>query len=291
MPSRVSVLMITSAWLVVTGYSFWRDWVPYLRGDGAPVIAIDLADEAAQAVPIRWTIWRGDQPIGRLTTQMSYREADDTFLFQHLYRSLQLATGGVQVEVPQWDVQMRLTRAGDLREQQMQGNLEVQLWNLRLNVSLRVEGQVVHGQLQSQLSWDSPWGKGECPLPVTPVTRGQPLNPLLPVNRLATVRPGRRWIVHEDHPLQTALHEWLRTRAAEYGLSIPPASTQVPLMGEVMSQPRLLTWQNTQVLCWVIEYRRDETLIARTWVRCSDGKVLMQEAFDQGEHLRLVRES
>jgi hypothetical protein len=291
MPSRVSVLLITSTWLVVTSYSLWREWEPYLRDHGPPVVAIDLADEAAQAIPTRWTIWRGDQPIGRLTTHMSYREADDTFVFQHLYRSLQLSTAGVQVEVPQLDLQMRLTRSGDLLEQQMRGSLEVQIWGLRLKLSMQVEGQVVNGQLQSQVAWDSPWGQGQRRLPVTSVTRGQPLNPLLPVNRLSSLRPGRRWRVHEDNPLQTALQEWLRTTAAEYGLSLPQATAQAPLVGEVVAEPRYLTWNHNEVLCWVIEYRREETLTARTWVRCSDGKVLMQEAFDQGEHLRLVRES
>ena len=40
----------------------------------------------------------------------------------------------------------------------------------------------------------------------------------------------------------------------------------------------------------MIEYRRDE-LVARTWVRVSDGKVLKQEAFQKGETLTLVRDN
>lgn len=290
MPSRISVLGITCAWLAVTGYSLWRDWEPYIRGQGPPVAAIDLADEAAQAIPARWTIWRGDQPIGRLSTHMSYQEADDTFLFEHLYRQLQLSTAGVQVEVPQLDLHMRLTRSGDLVEQKMHGKLEIQLWGVRLSLSVHLAGQVVNGQLEPLLSWESPWGSGTRRLPPTPVARGQPLNPLLPVNRLASLRPGRRWQVYEDNPLQNALHEWLRSVAAEYGLSLPPAVAPAPLVGEVLSEPRTLAWDRREVLCWVIEYRREETLAARTWVRCQDGKVLLQEAFGQGEHLRLVRE-
>lgn len=290
MPSRISVLGIILVWLVMTGYSLWRDWEPYVRGQGPPVVAIDLADEAAQAIPARWTIWRGDQPIGRLSTHMSYREADDTFAFEHLYRQLQLSTAGVQVEVPQLDLHQRLTRSGDLVEQQWRGHLEVQVWGLRLKVSVHLVGSVVNGQLEPVVSWVSPWGSGTRHLPPTPVARGQPLNPLLPVNRLASLRPGRRWQVHEDNPLQTALQEWLRSAAAEYGLSLPPADTAAPLIGEVLSEPRTLFWDHREVLCWVIEYRREETLAARTWVRCQDGKVLLQEAFGQGEHLRLVRE-
>ncbi|MCS7021094.1 MAG: D-alanyl-D-alanine carboxypeptidase family protein [Gemmataceae bacterium] len=289
MPSRASVVAIVGLWLTVTLYSCWREWEPYVRGQGPPPVAIDLADEAAQALPIRWTVYRDQETIGRLTTQMKYNDPDDTFVFTHTYRQLHLNTAGVTVVIPELQIQMRINRAGDLLEQALQGQLEVRLLGLTLTAQARARGTVVAGQLHTVVAWESPLGSQQQPLPTTPVPRGQPLNPLLPVNRLSALRPGRRWIVHEHNPIQAALSQWLQATAANYGWNLSVPNDQ-PLIGEILREPQPLRWGTSEALCWIIEYRRDEELVGRTWVQTNDGRVLMQEAFGKGEHLRLVRD-
>lgn len=289
MPSRPWVWFIIVAWLSVTGYTLWREWQPYFTGQGAPPVAIDLADEAAQAVPIRWTLYRGEEVIGRLNTQMSYQDADDTFLFTHVYRQMQLHSAGVRVEVPELQIQLRLNRTGELLEQNVVGTLELRGLGLAMSAQVRVHGVALEGYWQTEVEWSSPWGSQKRTLPAGPLSRGQPLNPLLPVNRLAGLRPGRRWMVRVDDPLETSLREWLQSVAAQYGLTLPEPQTE-PLVGEILREPQALRWGSAEILCWVIEYRRREELAARTYVQVSDGRVLMQEAFGQGEHVRLVRD-
>ena len=74
-------------------------------------------------------------------------------------------------------------------------------------------------------------------------------------------------------------------------MSLPlPDEKRGPLIGRVMSESQEMRWHNEMVPCWVIEYRRDNELQVRTWLRVSDGKVLKQEAFAKGESLSIVRE-
>jgi hypothetical protein len=134
----------------------------------------------------------------------------------------------------------------------------------------------------------SPLGNINKPLDSVPVPVGQPLNPLMPVNRVSGVKPGRRWVVHENDPLKDAIAALVREKFGEYGLKLPEQKFE-PLIGEVLSEAQNLDWNEQSVACWVIEYRRDE-VIARTWVRIADGKVLEQEAFQKGEQLTIVRD-
>jgi hypothetical protein len=109
----------------------------------------------------------------------------------------------------------------------------------------------------------------------------------MPVNRIGDVKPGRRWVVHENNPLEDAIGALMREKMGEFGLKLPEKKRE-PLIGEVLSQTQNLDWNGESVACWVIEYRREE-VVARTWVRESDGKVLKQEAYGKGEQLTIER--
>ena len=56
MPSRRVIALIVAFWLVTSVYVAYRDLWPMLFASGPPPVAIDLADEAAQTIPVRWTI-------------------------------------------------------------------------------------------------------------------------------------------------------------------------------------------------------------------------------------------
>src|SRR3954447_925946 len=88
MPSRPATLAIVAFWLASVGWVGYHDVWPRLAASGPPPIAVDLGDEASQLLPVRWSVLRGDQRVGRLTTRMTYQDADDTFRLTHQYANL-----------------------------------------------------------------------------------------------------------------------------------------------------------------------------------------------------------
>jgi hypothetical protein len=293
MPSRRAAAFILAFWLAVTGYVAYRDLWPVLFASGPPPVAIDLADEASQNVPIHWVVnWNG-KPVGKLVTQMRYVEADDTFRFTTTYRQLRLEMSGVTVVVPEFTSAVRVTRDGDLREQSADGKLELELHGTKVgDLTAKLAGTVTGGQLVATVDASLDAGGGlfrrrlSRTLDPVPVRQGQPLNPLLPVNRLRGVTPGRpRWVVEENDPFK----EVVRLVKRELNLPLPDEHNG-PLIGDVLSASQDLQWHNESVACWVIEYRRDDEVQVRTWLRTSDGKVLKQEAFAKGDTMTIVRD-
>jgi hypothetical protein len=281
MPSRRSVAVILGFWLAVTGYVGYRDVWPRYFSSGPPPVVIDLADEAAQSVPARWTVSRNGRPIGRLTTHMKYVEADDTFRFVHEYRHLRFELGSVAVVFPDLTNTVRVTRAGDLRELATDARLEVRVRDVPVGgATATLAGTVTGNQLLAVLDVKSPIRSLSRPLDPIPVPRGQPLNPLQPVNRITGLVPGRRWVVHPFDPLTEIVNQ--------LGVG-GQADEPEPLVAEVLARPQDLDRKDGPVSCRVIEYRNSR-LTARTWVRASDGKVLRQEAVRQGEHLATDRD-
>jgi hypothetical protein len=288
MPSRPAVAAILAFWLAAAGYAFYRDVWPRLVSTGPPPIAIDLADEASQLVPVQWTLHRGDQKVGRLSTQIVHDDADDTFVFTHKYKQVQFDFGPARVLVPELVTTTRVTRSGELREQTMEGTLKVQtvaggagfvdLAEAKAKVEGRVENRVFVGRCDIT----SPLGNINRDLDPVPAPAGQVLNSLQPVSRLGRLRPGQRWVIHEVNPLAEAM-------AAVFGKLGLPQPKREPLIAEVLPAPQPLDRQGGPVACWVIEYRNGDTK-ARTWVRVSDGRVLRQEASGFGERIAIDRD-
>ncbi len=289
MPSRRSLALILGFWVVVTCYVLYRDVAQVLFASGPPPIAIDLADEAAQNIPIRWTLTWNGKPAGKLTTQMRYIEADDTFRFTNDYRGFRYEASGITVVVPELRNVTRISRGGDLREQSGDGKLEISFRGLSLEATAKVIGKVVDGQLIATCELKSPFGDLSKTLDPVPVPRGLPLNPLQPVNRIAHLSPGREWIVYQNSPLDDALATLAREKLGQLGLKLPEEK-QGALRAKVLANAQNLDWHEHATSCWVIEYQRDGELVAKTWVRVTDGKVLRQEAFKQGENMSIERD-
>jgi hypothetical protein len=290
MPPRIVVAGIVAFWLAVTGFAFYRDVWPRLFASGPPPIAVELADEARQNLPAKWRIERNGKKVGTLTTQMKYLDADDAFQFTYRYTDLKLEQADITFSVPDAVSEIRMTRAGELKQQSMNGRVKVSLRGMEISGTIDIRGVVANGQLTGRAELKSSLldmaGDLE-PIPVPP--GGQPLNPLQPVNRLGRVRGGDEWVVHESNPLQDAVRELLKKKAGEFGIRLSEEKKKELLVAKVGDAQQTLTWQKQEVPCWVIEYRREE-VVARTWVRVSDGKVLRQETFEKGEALTFERE-
>ena len=288
MPPRFAVAGIVAFWLATTAFVVHRDVWPRLFSSGPPPVSIELADEARQNVPAKWHLLRNGQKVGRLSTQMKYLDSEDAFLFTYRYSGLKFEQSGVALEVPDATSEVRMTRAGDLREQTMK--VEVLLGGEKgARGTIDMRGTVTNGVLTGRVEIKSALINLAGDLDPVPVPRGMPLNPMQPVNRIGNVRAGLEWVVHESNPMGDAVGGLIRKKLAEFGLRLPEEKAKDALVAQVGAAPEALTWQGQEVACWVIEYRRAEP-VARTWVRVSDGKVLRQEAFEKGESLTFERE-
>ena len=285
MPSRPVVALIVLFWTATLGLAFYRDLWPRITASGPPPIAVDLTDEATQYLPIKWKVLRGGKPIGTLTTKLAYQDADDTFEFTSQYKDLRFDVGTMSVVFPDVTTRTRVTRSGSLREQSMTGKLRLG----DLQAEAKVEGRNENGVFVGRCEITSPLFNLKSDLAPVPVKDGQALNPLQPVNRIAGIRPGQHWFVHEIDPLGQALAALFKEKFGQ-GLSLPE-SRKVALEARVGDSPESLVWGKSreEAACWVIEYRSGEAR-AKTWVRASDGKVLRQEATLLDDRISLERE-
>ncbi|HYH65515.1 MAG TPA: hypothetical protein VD866_12535 [Urbifossiella sp.] len=292
MPSRPTTVLIVLFWLATVGWVGYRDVWPRLTATGPPPVAVDLGDEASQIVPVRWNVLRGGQRVGRLTTRMTYQDADDTFRLTHQYANLTFDVGLARVVFPEVTLTTRVTRGGALREQGMTGRVQLQFktktgdeFHTAGEGRAVVEGEVRDGLFHSRCDIDSPLLKVKRDLDPVPVPDGQALSPLQPVGRIANVRAGQRWVVHEINPLHDAMSSLLK------GVVGLPEEKREAFVATVGDRPEPLVWgrDKAEVMCWVIDYRAGESRV-RTWVRADDGRVLRQEASRDGESIALERD-
>ena len=295
MPSRPTILAVVLFWLAAVGWVGYRDVWPRLAASGPPPVAVELGDEASQLVPVRWNVTRGGQRVGRLTTPMTYQDTDDTFRLTHKYANLTFDFGRIRAMFPEVTLTTRVARGGALREQGMAGRMQVQLktgeeFQTIAEARADVEGEVRGGVFHSRCDIDSPLLKVKRDLDPVPVPDGQALSPLQPVGRIANVRPGQRWVVHEVNPLRDAMGSVLKGFVGEQGFGLP-AEKREAFVATVGDRPEPLPWgkDKADVTCWVIDYRAGDARV-RTWVRADDGRVLRQEASRDGETLALERD-
>ena len=297
MPSRFGTLAIIAFWLITTTIVVRRDVWPRYFGDAPPAVAIDIADEATQTAPTQWVITRAGKPVGNLTARMHYDATDDTFEFTNNYTTLQLELSrGMTLEVPRLTTTVRVSRGGALREQSMAGEMAVALGGVELGrAKAEIRGQVDQGELRSHCTIfappNSPQPVVDRDLDPVPAPGGQVLNPLMPLNRLRGVRPGRRWVVQAVDPLAEAgvllVRELGKDSALVRAIPVPKAQE---LFAAVDDDPQLLERDKGEpVPCWVIRYRRGSDGEARTWVAVSDGRVMRQEAVTSGDSIRFDR--
>jgi hypothetical protein len=290
MPPRLISLAILAFWLATMGWLVNREIAPALRAGQPPPFAIDLADEAQVHAPrIRWVILQvrdgKETKIGRARTWVSYRPADDSFELHN--ETDDLALGGLllAVRVPRMNSMYRVRPDGTLREMttKLDANVRAALSNLDIKAELAGEvrsGQFfAHGVLEA-----AGWGRHELDLQPVPVSaNGTVLNPLHPVNRITGLQMGQQWRM----PLVDPLADAVRAQVGDLpGFKSGPKF----LNATVLDKPQSLKYEGRPVDCLVIEYRGDDELAAKTWVRESDGLVLRQEAAGFGDRVILQRE-
>jgi hypothetical protein len=281
-------------WLATLGWLFQRDLLPRFRKGGPPPYSIDLAYEAQNnASAAVWMIFRDGQRLGRVDSWVKYADTSDTFELHGFIRQLRLGRiGPIELEGREMNSMFRVTREGELREMSHDGTLAVQgvglARGLGLEAQVKMAGVVSEQQFRPQVSITIGDQSQELPLDPVEVSRhANVLNPLHPVSRILGLRHGQTWQQPLVDPLADSLTALLKKDPAlEFLLQRHQRASA--LLAEVLPETRILNWENSDVPCLVIEYRGDE-VVAHTWVRETDGKVLRQEATVWGEQLVLER--
>jgi hypothetical protein len=290
MPKRPGVVLIILFWLTTVSYIVYRDVLPQLFGDSAPRVWIDLSDEATQAIPIRWTMYRNGAQFGRVSTNMSFDAGTELFQYSTKYRELNIELETVKCTIPELEITTAVNRAGQLRAQGIKLQVQAKLKGIEIGSAHGIIESVVHenvlvGNCRLTSTLFPPI---EQPLEPTPVPDGQVINPMQPVNRLRGVQPGMRFVIYEINPLGDALkiiEEAVIKKYLQTTLFKSKPTERKSLIATVGDRPEALERKSGPVDCWVIDFRSDSGT-SKVWVRVSDGQVLQQLASVSGETLR-----
>lgn len=275
MPPRPLIFVIVVFWLAAAGWLFQRDLWPRLQPGEPPPYAIDLADEASEQ-KIYWNILKDGEDKGYAQTWVSFQPEDDTFELAGLFKLF--SRGRVKQLEADLVVESsyRVTREGELRQLTINFSLP------EIMVKGRIDGWVKDRQFTPHLFFNAPiFPKPiDRDLQAVPVShRGNVLNPLQPLHRIAGLRPGQRWRQPLADPLEY-IPNTLQGKAVEIKF----------LDAEVLPQLQTITrGKHAAEVCLVIEYQGDD-IQTRIWVHENDGLVLRQETTRRGESLTYERQ-
>ncbi len=298
MPPRGIIAGIVIFWIGMSGWLFFREFWPQLQPGQPPPFRIDLADEAQNNIPIRWSIFKDEENRGYIRSWVTFREQDDTF---ELVGEFKLWKKNPIEGQPDFVVisRYRVTREGELREFEsaIDMNLKMKAPNSPLipstredsETALKVELLHLTGEVRDHYCYPRLKVASEVkkwvPLaslferemePVAMPNRASILNTLAPVNKLARVRKGQRWRVPMVDPLAMF---WNQSPRMEY------------LDALVLNDIQWIQWGNKKepAPCLVIEYRGDD-ISGHTWIQEEDGMVVRQEIIQHGDKLELKRD-
>lgn len=311
MPPRWLTFGIMVLWIGMTGWLFVREYWPQLLPGQPPPIRIELADEAQNNIPIRWSIYKENEPRGYARTAINFRNQDkhrsqqfrpaDEWEFE-LWGEFKLWNSKDTKNQPDYIVrnQYRVTREGELREfhSKVSFNLKTKTASAAPDneQSQEIEVLELSGEVRDNVcyprvivSQDVNQWVDRLPLlkplisylerkiePVPMPKRATLLNPLEPVHKLARVRKGQRWQIPMIDPMSVFMQ---RSPRLEY------------LNAEVLPQTEWIKWGSHKeaVPCLIIRYQGDD-ISGYTWVQEDDGLVVGQEITQHGDTLRLMRD-
>jgi len=275
MPPRIITAAILAFWLAMSGLLIHREVVPMMLADVSPVFQPDLTDEIG-ADFVRWDVLHDGDQIGEATSKVHSNKLpnndDHSFEFRSTFRFHKLAFGfdqKKQVHVRQMENMYRVSHDGKL----LAVSTKIAINNdpnkqpfEPPDHTISIHGEVINGGFEPTVDWNGlafKLDKAELPRQESVV------NPMQLINRMRGLRVGQTWRVKPVDAFQAAAEKFLGDIGQK--MKVPALIAKVTT-GE-------LEWNKREVACLVIEYRNPDTeVIARTWVRRSDGLVLQQEA-------------
>lgn len=267
MPSRPITVMILLLWLGATAWLVQRDILPAL-GIGDITYEQTLASRAVET-PVEWTIYRGDVEVGTVFFVLKPKP-DSSYLLESQAR-VALPIAGMD------NTNFELKSAIHVNPLKRLESFDVQLSLLGARTDARIEGQVVgsrtlriRGQL---LIGDREVMAREVELAVNPNL--MVLDLFGQIDQIPGLRPGKTWRTRFVNPLQAMIGGALSLNE----------STDFIQHTVVSKEP--LEWNEESVACYKVEHRYRQ-VATHSWVRMSDGKVLVQEVQFGGTKFRLV---
>ena len=306
MPSRITTILIALFWLATLGWLGYRDLYPRLFPGEVPPFVIELEDELTsqltydptRTADVLWVVYRNDKDVGKVKTSLRYVQADNSFELYSRVIQLRLATGLIQIEIPEMTTSYRLSRQGELQGMRLDGKMDLNLDAMKLGsyaARATFEGDIVGDKMNRSAIIYLPFSKEPVRPQLEPIgaPKGTFLNPLHPVPRIKGLKPGRKWRMELVDPLAgvvepalLAIQEQFRPGKNPIKFTLPAAPKY--LDAEVLTETAPVFYNAKEHECFVIEYRgQDEVL--RTYVRVSDGWVLRQESRAFGELIVLQR--
>jgi hypothetical protein len=277
MPPRTLSVAIVLFWVGMTGWLTYREIWPNLSPDQPPPFTIDLADEAQNQMPVRWSVSLNGKNHGYLRTWVLFREREDTF---ELHGEFKLWNSEIKQGQPDFVIRSMydVTREGALR------GLEATLsYNNRLTDPVEeVEIMKLTGEVRDQKLYPHvrvnvlsiiKMDRDLDPVPLS--RRASLISSHQPLNRIASLRKGQHW----------------RIPIANLQTSVLPSAKIQYLNAEVLQETRGLKWgtNRNEVPCLIIEFE-GEDISGQTWVQESDGLIVCQELQVQGVTLKLLRD-
>jgi hypothetical protein len=315
MPPRGVIVGIVAFWTFMTGWLFFREIWPRLQTGQPPPFRIELADEAQNSIPIRWSIYKDGEDHGYARTAINYRDHNidqkhrvrnpDEWEFE-LWGEFKLWIKG-RLGQPDFLVRnwYRVTYEGELREFKSSVSINLkskilpQVGNVpglpqdaeqeESETSQEIEVVELSGEIRDKVCYPritmSAEVKKWVPLaalfekkmePVPMPKQASVLNPLEPLHKLSKVRKGQRWRIPMVDPLTVYLKQSPRMQYLD---------------AVVLDKTVWLKWGSKKepVPCLVIEYQGDD-ISGHTWIQEEDGLVVQQEITQHGDKLELRRD-
>jgi hypothetical protein len=322
MPPRWLTLGIIVLWVGMTGWLFVREYWPQLQPGQPPPIRIELADEAQNNIPIRWSIFKDNElePRGYARTAINFREKNhkqvrtaDEWEFE-LWGEFKLwktkdTKGQADFIVKN---QYRVTREGELREFQSKVSIN---WKTKIPVpvtpaaesaerfnqddneqSQAIEVLELSGEVRDNFCYARMTVSQEVNKYVDIVPILKPFVAFFEREIKPVAMPKRATMLNPLEPV----HKLAKVRKGQHWRvpMVDPLSVFVQgsprlqyLNAEVLQETEWIKWgtHKDPVPCLVIKYQGDD-VSGYTWVQEEDGLVVGQEITQHGDTLRLMRD-
>jgi hypothetical protein len=307
MPPRFFVWVILLFWLATAGWLFQRAFLPRLLPDHRPrFFRFQHADEVRRS-SVPWLVQRDKQKIGspidifdeklkvasgstELRRQKHGFEVTcelncTNFVILDLRKVGLLRLPFKEVDINKILSTFRVSVRGELRF--LKTEVTIGFDGTNLPITALVKGKVQNGHFASTLRVTGLSGFRPITLEPVEVAPDQCfLNPMHPLDRIWDLEEGQHWRMPLSDPLADAVRGMLAKWPV---LSDMLSRKPTYLDADVIS--RTLRLGHKDVACWTIDFREPgkPKVVARTWVRKSDNRVLRQEAAFESGRLVMTR--
>jgi hypothetical protein len=319
MPPRGAIFGIVVFWTFMTGWLFFREIWPRLQTGQPPPFRIELADEAQNNIPIRWSIFKNEEERGYARTAINYRDHDldqkrrvrtpDDWEFE-LWGEFKLWNKGMEGQAP-FVVRnhYRVTHEGELREFQSTVSINIETKSIDQATSISTLFRLLSKEKNNQDNEPSQEiemvklsGVIRDRFCFPRITVSDQLKEWIPLAALferqmdPVPMPNQATLLNPLEPIHKLAkvrmgQRWRIPMVDPLAVFLKQSPRMQYLDAVVLDKTVWLKWGSKKDLvpCLVIEYQGDD-ISGHTWIQEEDGLVVRQEITQHGEKLELRRD-